>query len=285
MTPMQVSDVRQLLVVLKLFLPAPIFWSLFDQQSSRWTFQASHMNCQLGSYKMQPEQMQSLNAFLILALIPLFERVIYPLASRLCGPKLALDPVYRMASGMLLGAASFLLAAIVQLHINNSEEGSVSVLWQIPQYVVMTSGEILFSITGLEFAFSQAPQTMKSAVQSAWLLTDAAGNLLTVVVLEAVSKMVGQFDEFLIFSSGCLVAMVLLLFLAREFDRDIHADTEDPGALEPTNSAGRQVVELRSKPTHGQPEVKADDGPELPNDHHNEPGGSTTISPLTGDIL
>jgi len=31
----------------------------------------------------------------------------------------------------------------------------VSVLYQIPQYVILTVGEILFSITGLAFAYSQ----------------------------------------------------------------------------------------------------------------------------------
>ena len=32
---------------------------------------------------------------------------------------------------------------------------SISMLWQIPQYITITAGEVLFSITGLEFAYSQ----------------------------------------------------------------------------------------------------------------------------------
>jgi hypothetical protein len=36
---------------------------------------------------------------------------------------------------------------------------------QIPQYVVMTMGEIMVSITGLSFAYSQAPDSMKSVMQ------------------------------------------------------------------------------------------------------------------------
>lgn len=42
--------------------------------------------------------------------------------------------------------------------------------------------EIMFSITGLEFAYSQAPLSMKSVLQACWLLTTAFGNLIVVIV-------------------------------------------------------------------------------------------------------
>ena len=38
------------------------------------------------------------------------------------------------------------------------EENSVSILLQVPMYVVITAGEIMFTITGLEFAYSQVNQ-------------------------------------------------------------------------------------------------------------------------------
>ena len=38
-------------------------------------------------------------------------------------------------------------------------------MWLLPQYVVVTVGEILFSITSMEFAYSQAPPSMKSVLQ------------------------------------------------------------------------------------------------------------------------
>jgi dipeptide/tripeptide permease len=54
---------------------------------------------------------------------------------------------------------------------------SLNMLWQIPQIMAITAGEILFSITSLEFAYSQAPNSMKSIVQAAWLFSTAAGKL------------------------------------------------------------------------------------------------------------
>lgn len=38
-----VEDVRSANAVLYLFLPLPIFWTLFDQSGSRWTLQATMM--------------------------------------------------------------------------------------------------------------------------------------------------------------------------------------------------------------------------------------------------
>jgi dipeptide/tripeptide permease len=39
-----VDDIYKALHVLVMFLPLPVFWALFDQQSSRWTLQATKMN-------------------------------------------------------------------------------------------------------------------------------------------------------------------------------------------------------------------------------------------------
>ena len=40
-------------------------------------------------------------------------------------------------------------------------ESSVSMFWQIPQYVIMTAGEILFSVSTMEFCFTQVSSNCK----------------------------------------------------------------------------------------------------------------------------
>ncbi len=35
------------------------------------------------------------------------------------------------------------------------QANNVHIAWQIPQYALITAGEVLFSVTGLEFSYSQ----------------------------------------------------------------------------------------------------------------------------------
>ena len=107
-------------------------------------------------------------------MIPLFDQIIYPFLEK---RGFNLRPIPRMVVGMVLGSVAFLCSGLLQIAIDNSAASGQmqSMLWQTPQYVVMTAGEIMFSITGLEFAYSQAPDSMKAVVQSAWLFTVSAG--------------------------------------------------------------------------------------------------------------
>jgi POT family proton-dependent oligopeptide transporter len=52
------------------------------------------------------------------------------------------------------------------------------VLWQLIPYIIITTAEVLVSITGLEFAYTQAPRAMKSTIMGFWLLCVTFGNIL-----------------------------------------------------------------------------------------------------------
>lgn len=57
-------------------------------------------------------------------------------------------------------------------------------LWQLVQYALMTIAEVLVSITGLTFAYSQSPKRYKTVIMSAWLIASAFGDLIVVFVAE-----------------------------------------------------------------------------------------------------
>ncbi len=62
----------------------------------------------------------------------------------------------------------------------------LSIVWQILPYALLTFGEVLVSATGLEFAYSQAPASMKGVMMSFWNLTVTVGNLWVLLANAAV---------------------------------------------------------------------------------------------------
>lgn len=63
---------------------------------------------------------------------------------------------------------------IILQKMEDVKANNVHIAWQIPQYVLITAGEVMFSITGLEFSYSQVSSclTRRSAVISNWLLVE-----------------------------------------------------------------------------------------------------------------
>jgi len=109
-----IQDIKYVLKVLVIYIPLPLFWSLFDQQGSRWTLQAVRMNGQIGSVVILPDQAQILNPLIIVTLIPLFEATLYPCLRYF---KLNFSPLKRMGAGMWLAGIAFVVAGVVHLMI------------------------------------------------------------------------------------------------------------------------------------------------------------------------
>ncbi|XP_018598531.2 solute carrier family 15 member 2-like isoform X1 [Scleropages formosus] len=92
------------------------------------------------------------------------------------------------------------------------QANDVHITWQIPQYVLITAAEVMFSVTGLEFSYSQAPPNMKSVVQAGWLLTVAFGNVIVLIVAEGAG--LKQWMEFLLFASLLIVVCIIFSIMA-----------------------------------------------------------------------
>ncbi|XP_059130265.1 solute carrier family 15 member 1 [Peromyscus eremicus] len=394
-----ISQIKMVMKVMTLYIPLPMFWALFDQQGSRWTLQATTMSGKIGAIEIQPDQMQTVNAILIVIMVPVMDAVVYPLIAK-CG--LNFTSLKKMTVGMFLASMAFVAAAIVQVEIdktlpvfpggnqvqikvlnignnnmtvylpgdtvtleqmsqtnrfltfdvdkltsiNVSSSGSpvtavthdfepghrhtllvwapsnylvvkdglnqkpekgengirfvntlnemltitmsgkvyenitsynasnyqffpsgvkdftinsteiasdcprafkssnldfgsaytyvirrasdgclevkefedippntVNMALQIPQYFLLTCGEVVFSVTGLEFSYSQAPSNMKSVLQAGWLLTVAVGNIIVLIVAGA-GHFEKQWAEYVLFASLLLVVCVIFAIMA-----------------------------------------------------------------------
>jgi POT family proton-dependent oligopeptide transporter len=205
-----VAGSRAVLKVLGIFAPVPFFWMLFDQKASTWVVQAKSMDLSIGPWSFEPAQMQIVNPLLVMLMIPLATGVLYPLSSRLGYEP---TPLRRMTIGMAVGSLSYVVAGMINIPVAAGE--TLSVLWQLPPYVLLTTAEILVSVTGLEFAYSQAPREMKGTIMSFWNLTVTAANL-AVAIASALNVFTGT-ALFFYYAAMAMVAAVALGLIARRY--------------------------------------------------------------------
>ena len=208
--PSAVEGVKAVFRLVPIFATVPVFWSLFEQKGSTWVVQATRMDPNVGPWSLQPSQLMALNPLLVMLFIPLTEWVLYPALEK---RNVEMGPLRRMTWGMLLAGLSFAGMAVLQWAL---DEGlRLSMLWQALPYAVLTFAEVLVSVTGLEFAYSQAPKEMKSTLMAFWSLTVTVGNLVA-ATLARLNVFKGA-QAFLFYAFLIVVAGLLFARLARRF--------------------------------------------------------------------
>ena len=198
--------------VFKVFIFVTAFWALFDQHSSSWILQAQKMDLNFFGLKLEASQVQAANPILVMVLIPIFSWWIYPAIVRL---GIAVTPLRKMGAGMVLAGFSFVVVGALEIMLTRGTH--LNVAWQLIAFTILTAAEVLVSITGLEFAYTQAPRSMKSTLMSLWLLTIAAGNFLT-----ATLSMVNPFQgrgamEFFFYAGLMFVVAVMFMISASKY--------------------------------------------------------------------
>jgi POT family proton-dependent oligopeptide transporter len=216
-----VEGTRAVFRIMGVFAAVTAFWALFDQHGASWVLQARRMDLVVGGRTLQASQLAALNPLMVLLLIPLLQRVVFPGLERLGG---RVTPLGKMTLGMFLTVLSFVAAALVESVISGGARPSA--LWQLPQYLFLTTGEVLVSVTGLEFSYTQAPRSMKSTIMSIWMVTVAFGNFLTAAV-SALNRFQGA-SYFWFFAVVMLAGAIGFAFVARKYRP---AEATEPAAV------------------------------------------------------
>ena len=207
-----------------------VFWALWDQSSGgEWTLQARDLDRNLFGWSPYPEQIQVINPILILTLVPLFNYVIYPVVNRV----FPLTPLRKIGIGLFLTAGSFVIIWWLQAQLDSGLKPSVA--WQLPAYVLLTAGEVMVSITALEFSYTQAPTHMKSAVMAVYLLSVWLGNqfdslvhLVLVPTLKGLGINLEGANFFELFTFIMLGAAIAFIFFARFYRGKTYIQGEEP---------------------------------------------------------
>lgn len=187
-----IAELKRALVACRVFLFFPAFWLLYGQMNTSFVSMAGTME----THGLPNDLLFNLNPITIIIFIPVMEKGVYPLLRKL---RIPFRPISRIFTGFLLVAAAMAYAAGVQRYIYNqgpcfdmplvcpaSDGGRLPnrahVALQTPAYMLIGLAEIFASITGLEYAFTKAPPSMKSLVTSVFLLQTAFGSAIGIGV-------------------------------------------------------------------------------------------------------
>ena len=203
------------------------FWALFDQMDSSWMLQAEKMNRHWLGYTWLPTQIVAVNPLMILILIPIFSYVVYPAINKV----FPLTSLRKIGLGLLLAGSPFVVSALIETKIVAG--GAPSIGWMVLGYVLLTSSEIMVSITCLDFSYTQAPKRMKSFIMAVFLLSISLGNAFTAIVnavienKDGTSKLAGA-QYFWFFAGVMFVTAILFIPVAKRYPVKNYIQDEAP---------------------------------------------------------
>lgn len=222
-TPQQKAEVRATLVRLSgLFILIIFFWSVFDQAYSTWTlFARDHLILDnLPIFGTVPaDAVQGINPVLIVIMTPFFAWI-WSKTDR--GEKRSLSSPQKMLIGFVLVILSMLTLSLAGFVAG---DGRVSLMWEFGAYVLMTMAELCISVIGLQLAFEEAPNHMKSVITGVFLGTVFAGNILSGIFARMYTQMNPGY-YFLMMAGLIAVVTIAFYFVGKRFDRGSNTNSK-----------------------------------------------------------
>ncbi|KAJ2039867.1 hypothetical protein IW146_002337 [Coemansia sp. RSA 922] len=174
----------------KVFLFYPLYWALYNNMSDNFINQGLTMK---RPGWLSVDQLNVVNSLVLVISIPIFDNFVFPLLRR-CG--LRMGPIARITTGFVIVVCGFIYVTVLQKIIYTKgpyydftgpdvpvgATNDISVWFQIVPYAAVAISEIFASVTGLEFAFSQAPAELKSVLTAVFLFTNCGGALIGLIL-------------------------------------------------------------------------------------------------------
>ncbi|XP_051149955.1 protein NRT1/ PTR FAMILY 7.3-like [Andrographis paniculata] len=192
----QVEEVKCILRLLPIWLCTILYSVVFTQMQSLFVEQGAAMETTVAGFHIPPASMSSFDILSVATFIFLNRRLIEPLVSRLRKTG-GLTELHRMGIGLIIAVAAMLSAGAVEhFRLKHADAGcpecpdssSLSIFWQIPQYVLIGASEVFMYVGQLEFFNSQAPDGLKSFGSALSMTSISLGNYVSSLIVTIVMK-------------------------------------------------------------------------------------------------
>ncbi|KAF8379115.1 hypothetical protein HHK36_028544 [Tetracentron sinense] len=194
----QVEEVKCILRLLPIWLCTILYSVVFTQMASLFVEQGAAMKTTILGFHVPPASMSSFDILSVAAFIFIYRRVLDPLVRRLRkkGAK-GLTELQRMGIGLIIAILAMVSAGTVEFYrlkyakkdcTNCEGSSSLSIFWQIPQYVLIGASEVFMYVGQLEFFNGQAPEGLKSFGSALCMTSISLGNYVSSLLVTIVMK-------------------------------------------------------------------------------------------------
>ncbi|XP_059628842.1 protein NRT1/ PTR FAMILY 7.1-like [Cornus florida] len=196
-TVTQVEEAKCIIRMLPIWLCTIIYSVVFTQMASLFVEQGAAMDCNVGNFHLPAASMSAFDICSVLICTGIYRQILVPVAGRLSGNPKGLTELQRMGIGLIIGMLAMIAAGVTELErlkrvIPNKYSSSLSVFWQIPQYVLVGASEVFMYVGQLEFFNGQAPDGIKSFGSSLCMASISLGNYVSSMLVNMVMKITAR---------------------------------------------------------------------------------------------
>lgn len=202
-TLMDVEEVKLVVRMIPIWATTIMFWTVYAQMTTFSVSQATTMDRRIGSFHIPAASLTVFFVGSILLTVPVYDRVIVPMAAKFLRNPQGLTPLQRIGVGLVLSIFAMVAAALTELkrlraarsHALTDDPTAViplSVFWLVPQFFFVGSGEAFAYIGQLDFFLRECPKGMKTISTGLFLSTLSLGFFFSSLLVTIVHKVTGN---------------------------------------------------------------------------------------------
>jgi POT family proton-dependent oligopeptide transporter len=210
---------KRILVILIMSVFTMFFWFAFEQAGSSMNlFADRYMDRNLFGKEIPASLFQSVNAFLILVLAPLFARLWIDLADKNKEP----NTPKKFAFAFILLGIGFLFLVFGSIDIAPGRAVKTSMIWLLAAILFHTMGELCISPVGLSMVSKLSPARFGGLLMGTWFLSNAISHYVAGFFSGRMGQFANLSDFFLIFVYTSFGSSIILFLLNKKLNAMMH---------------------------------------------------------------
>ncbi|KAI3688962.1 hypothetical protein L2E82_46908 [Cichorium intybus] len=199
----EVNEAKAVLRLIPIWSSCLAFAVVFAQFSTLFTKQGVTMDRSIGSnFQVPAATLQSFISITVVVLIPIYDRILVPLARSVTRKPSGITMLQRIGTGIFISILSMIVSAVIEIkRLKTAEEYGLldnpsatvpmKIWWLLPQYLLTGAADV-FTMVGLqEFFYDQVPTELRSIGLALYLSIFGVGSFLSSFLISVVDKTTG----------------------------------------------------------------------------------------------